>query len=82
MLPMLPHDKANHAIYGAGFGLLGAIGAWHLGFTPWMFALGLSAIAGVAKEIADKLGDTGTPSVPDALATVAGGVVVAVATML
>jgi len=68
-LPMLPHDQANHALYGAA---LAAVGGLH--------SVGLGALlcAGVciAWEVAQHLRRQGTQSVRDALAGIAGGALV------
>ena len=82
MLPMLPHDKANHAIYGAAIGLICAAVAPHVMVDPWMLALIVPVVVGAAKEIADKIEGSGAPSIADAIATAAGGAVVSVATLL
>lgn len=73
-LPSLPADKANHALYGAAI----AAGA-SLFFGPWRALLIVSAVA-VLKEASDwwqnRKGGTHGVELWDAVATVAGGVIV------
>jgi hypothetical protein len=69
MLPMLPHDKANHALYGAALAALGGLHSVALG------AL-LCAAGSIGWEVAQRLRRKGTPSVRDALAGIAGGALV------
>lgn len=90
-LPMLPQDKANHAIYGAAIALTAAVltavgfGAVHM--AP-LVALAAAAIAGAAKEGSDwwqnrKAGAEVHGVDPyDFVATAAGGLVVALAAWL
>lgn len=80
MLPQLPQDQANHALYGMAAGLVGAFFAQ--GFLlPAVGAVALACLVGVGKELADHLGD-GKADVRDALATAAGGLVVGLATLM
>lgn len=81
-LPQLPQDKANHAVYGAVLGLVGAIGAKLLGAPPALGAVALAGGIGVAKEAYDRTSKRGTPDTLDAIATAAGGVAVGLATLL
>lgn len=91
-LPVIPHDKAMHAIYGVLAGLVGAVAAQHIGILPWQGAAGLAVLVGVAKEIADKYvnsqaieeGEAPTRGVEvgDVVATAAGGVAIALGTLL
>jgi len=87
MMPSLPQDKANHAIYGALIFLLA------LAITRRMdVAYGLVVLAAVGKEVLDwlsnqraiKAGLTPTHGVEwfDALATCAGGAVPLLARMI
>lgn len=71
-LPQLPADKANHVVYGAVIAALGAVAVSPL--------VGAALCAGfaVAKEVADRVTNNGTPEFADAMATVAGGAVVVV----
>ena len=65
-LPMLPHDKANHLVYGLVLFLVGnAVFSWEVG-------LALAVAFGGAKELYDKYSQKGTPDVMDFVATVAG----------
>ncbi len=59
---MLEQDKANHFVYGAVACVLG--GMW------------ACALVAVGKEVYDYVSKKGTPSVKDALFTIAGGVCV------
>lgn len=70
-LPVIPADKANHAVYGAA---LAALGAFH---SVAVGAVLCSAFA-VGKEIYDQARKTGNPEVLDAVATLAGGALVLV----
>lgn len=92
--PLIPQDKANHAIYGGAIALVAAAIAHVAGAREWQaqIALGASCAAGVAKEVADYIvarrqraaGDAVTHGVDgwDAAATALGGMVVAVAVWL
>ena len=82
-LPQLPQDKANHVLYGLAAGLAGAFAATKIGYIePAIAAVSLAVLVGAAKEITDKVWQMGEPSIPDALATAAGGVVIAVAVVM
>jgi len=82
MLPSLPQDKANHAVYGA------LIFNAALPLSDAFVALALVAVLAVAKEAVDWLSNhraraAGLPAphgveVMDALATLAGGVLCAI----
>lgn len=67
--PMLPHDQANHAVYGA---VLAALGALH------SVAAGAALCAGVCIgwEAWQWLRKSGTPSARDVLAGLGGGALV------
>lgn len=71
-LPILPPDKANHFVYGSLAGCLGALSAPALGLSPALGALLAAAVAGVAKEIRDRVTGRGNPESLDAIATAAG----------
>jgi len=75
MIPQLKQDKANHFIYGA---FAAAIAVLASGIDPIVISIGASAIIGVAKEVFDSVTGKGEPSYADAVATLAGGVVVAI----
>lgn len=85
MLPQLAQDKANHLIYGAGIALI-CSHAIH-GYDRRVIALAAAAAAGLIKEAMDAFTNyratgswrTGPHEVSayDALATAAGGVLVA-----
>lgn len=90
-LPLIPQDKANHAVYGAVLTALGASLAIVAGAPPWAAALAgavLAAAAGLLKEQLDARANAkalaaGQPPPhgverADALATTAGGLLVAV----
>lgn len=66
---MLPHDKANHFLWGAIVAQAGNV--------PFDLLVGAAMCAAVAigKEVYDRTSGKGTPDVKDALATLAGGAV-------
>lgn len=66
-LPQLPQDKANHFIYGQLIFLVVAVV-----FGSFLGILA-TAVAAVGKEVYDKVSKTGTKDWNDALATLAGG---------
>lgn len=77
----IPRDKVFHLAGGA----LGAVAvivlvevAWHFGI-HWA-ALGGAVLVGIGYEAQQKVRGEGDPSWPDALATIAGGIGVAVVT--
>jgi len=67
LMYQIPQDKANHAIYGLVLFIALAFARDPL------FALALVIVAGIVKEIYDKVTGTGTPDVWDAVATSLGG---------
>lgn len=69
MLPLIPQDKANHFAYGA---VLAAIGCL---FSPLVGAALCVAFA-VGKEVYDLASGKGNPEIFDAIATIAGGMIV------
>lgn len=78
MLPILSADKANHALYGAGI----FAAAYVLLTLQALPALPLAAaavvVAAVGKELYDRAHRAKhTPDIMDALATLAGGALVA-----
>lgn len=92
-LPLIPQDKANHAIYGALAFAIGAAASHLLPIVPAVIAgLVVCAVVAVGKEGLDwwlnrravAAGEAPPHGVEvrDALATLAGGVVVAAATLL
>lgn len=88
-MPMLPQDKANHAIYGAGLALIAAVvGSHAFGLPGAPVALGVAALAGAVKEasdyLANRLSGVHLHDVEflDFLATTCGGAVVAASTLL
>lgn len=66
-LPMVPGDKANHAIYGfaAYVGTFALTGHWQLG-------LAVCLLGGIAKELYDRK-HNGVSSEADVVATFLGG---------
>jgi len=68
VIPQLPQDKANHALYGLAI------------FIAFGFAFGAIAglvaatLIGAAKEVYDRVSKKGCPDVFDLVATAAGGV--------
>lgn len=69
MIPILPHDKANHFVYGAIVACAG------LFISPLASAAAVLVVA-FGKEIYDLVTKRGTPDGTDALASIAGGTVV------
>lgn len=69
-LPMLPHDKANHFVYGA------LITAAVEPMAGPEIALATGAAFAAGKEIYDLKSGKGEPSVPDAVATLVGSLAV------
>lgn len=65
---MIAYDKKLHII--AGF-VIGLLGAYCLGSA--LFGFGLACLAGIAKEVYDKVSGRGTVEGLDALATMFGG---------
>ena len=74
MLPLIPHDKANHAIYGSVAFSLGALASQFLGFDPLIWGFAAASTVAIAKEVYDRVSKRGTPDGMDALATVAGAI--------
>ena len=70
MLPLIPQDKANHAIYGAALACAGLIA-----HSPLAGLIVCAAFA-VGKEVYDQVSKKGTPDLMDAVATVVGGLLV------
>lgn len=95
-LPMIPQDKANHAIYGAAIflvtALLAAHAPIHLALSPAQLGLLAAAAGGAAKELSDylinrRLARAGLPPTHgveflDAAATAGGGAVCYLATVV
>jgi uncharacterized membrane protein len=74
-LPIVPQDKANHALYGAVICLLGSFHSIELGVVVGVFfAFG--------KEIYDRVSRRGTPDFLDAVATILGVMLVALPQIL
>lgn len=69
-IPVIPADKANHLAYGS---ILACIGA--LLYSPLAGAL-LCAVVVIGWELLQRTLKVGHPSVPDALAGLAGGALV------
>ena len=81
-LPLIPHDKANHAVYGAGLSCAVLCIAVLLFRVPSPIAaavaLALTAIVAAAKEALDATNRAEhTPDLIDFAATLAGGILVA-----
>ena len=64
----MPLDKKLHIIVGF---VIGFLGAYFLRSAP--FGFGLAVLAGLGKEVYDKISGKGTPEAFDSLATVVGG---------
>lgn len=93
MLPSIPQDKANHALYGAAIALVAyAAGLIVLPQQAALIGLTASILVGVLKEVADRLANLKAHRAGllpphgvewwDAIATAAGGVVVFVSASL
>lgn len=63
-------DKKKHIIAGL---IIGFLGAYCSGSAP--FGFGLACIAGLGKEVYDKISGKGTPEGLDWLATSGGGLI-------
>lgn len=63
----MPEDKANHFITGLYIFLLFGV------FIHPIVGLSAAIVAGILKEIYDKLSGKGTPDIWDAVATAGGG---------
>lgn len=78
MLPVLPHDKALHLVYGylaAVAAVLVMLAVPQLAPLPlWHVAWLAPAVVGAAKELRDHATGRGTPSLGDWLFTAAPGV--------
>ena len=79
---LIPHDKALHALFGIPVALIAAFVASQYAFAPWIAALCASTALGVGYEAYQLRKRAGTVSIYDALATAAGGVPVALATLI
>ena len=66
---VIPHDKANHFVYGAVLAAAGSL------YSPEAGAALCLAVA-VGKEVYDRVSRKGNPEAADIVATVIGGVVV------
>ncbi len=67
MMPQLPQDKANHALYGLAIFIA-------VGFVFGAVAgLGAATLIGAAKEVYDRVSKKGCPDAFDFVATAAGG---------
>jgi hypothetical protein len=78
---LIPHDKALHAIVCAAIAVPAAHLAPQFGLLPWVGALAVSASVGVGYEAWQWWRKTGHVSGADVVAGVAGGAVVALATL-
>ena len=67
LMYQFPADKANHALWGLALFIALAFARDPL------FALLMVVAVGIVKEIYDKVTETGTPDVWDAVATACGG---------
>ena len=72
MLPLIPHDKANHAIWGYIAAFLAAIVAPYVGVSPSVAAQSASFAVGLAKEVYDWKWGTGFDPVDLAVTALAG----------
>lgn len=76
MLPVIPADKANHAVYGSAI-FAAAYVIFHFAGLPALhIAAGAVVLAAIGKEIYDRINrDRHTPDLMDAVATIAGGAI-------
>lgn len=72
MLPSLPQDKANHALYGNALFAVGALLASFVGLPAVAGGVSLTSAAALLKEAYDKASGKGTPDRWDVVATIAG----------
>lgn len=80
MLPLIPHDKANHIVYGAVIALVTLLCATAAALPhPVLWTLGASFGFGALKEVRDRVSGKGTPDFVDFAATGLGGLLIAVA---
>lgn len=78
MLPVIPQDKANHFVYGAVIFTVAYVLFTIAGLPALPIAAGAVVGFAVGKEVYDKMHkENHTPDIKDALATMAGGFVVA-----
>lgn len=83
MLPIIPHDKALHVIYGGVIALITLVVASAVSLAvPALWALGASVIIGAAKEVYDRKSGKGNPEYGDFYATGIGGLAIALAGLL
>jgi len=80
-LPTIPHDKAMHVIACTLIGTVGAHAASLLGFPAWAGALTAALVVGGAYEIWQLKTGRGLGSWSDMAANMAGGAIVALATL-
>ena len=71
-LPVIPLDKANHALYGTVIASVGTLLAGPI------FGLVACLFSAIGKELYDMTTGTGEHSIADASATLAGGLLVVV----
>lgn len=81
MLPLLPRDKANHAVYGSAIFAVGALAAIPVGLSPVLVGVILVTVLAVGKEAYDKVTGKGVLDYYDAVATIAGALPVAAVTL-
>lgn len=73
MIPVIPHDKANHALYGYVIYTVGSFAGRFVG-QPVPAGLAMTAVFALGKEVYDKVSGKGTPDKMDFVATMAGAV--------
>ena len=78
MLPMLSHDKANHALYGYTAFVIGSLASFLAGVPPLVGGAGLATLVAVGKEAYDRFSGTGIADRMDIVATVGGAIPVAI----
>jgi hypothetical protein len=79
MLPLIPHDKANHYVYGSIIASVTFAIAFNI-ISVIMLALVIAFVAttivAVGKELYDKISGKGVPDFYDVVYTIAGGIIV------
>lgn len=75
MLPQLPQDKGNHFAYGAAIAAVGCL------VSP-LAGVALCLAFAVGKEVYDRVSGKGHPEIWDAFATIAGGIIVIIPTVI
>lgn len=82
-LPTLPYDKLGHFFYGSAASIVGILIAYYFGFPLWIGSLGASFAVGLVKDVVlDLIMKKGQFDVLDIVATAAGGIPGALASVI